>query len=199
MNVRRFGDDKRGVTAIEFAILLTPLSLFLMTGIEMAYQGYATSVLQGTVSEAGRSTSLDGADTAAVATYVKSRLTPFSDETNIAIEVAAFEGFGKIGAPEKITTDKNGNGQYDPAGPDCFTDDNRSKTYDTNTAGRAGKGDAEDVVRYKVTMKLNRLTPAAPLFFMPEDMPIERTTYVKNEPYDKVVAPPTECGLPKAT
>ena len=187
--------DRRGVTAVEFAIIAAPLSLMILGGIDLAYQGYVTTALQGTTYSAGRSASLENATVSGIETYVRNELGSIASGPDVVIEAASFENYGSIGKPERITTDVDQDGQYDAGDGDCFTDDNANNNYDSASQGRQGLGSAEDVVRYRVRLTYPRLTPLAARIGMADPLTIERTTFIRNEPYAGTVPPRTLCGV----
>ena len=192
---RRLHRDEKGVTAVEFAILALPLCTFLFGGLDLAYQAYATAVLQGTVNTAARKATLENASSSVLETYVKAQLRQIAKPSDITVQAAAFEQYSKIGKPEKLTTDVDGDGTYDKLGPDCFIDDNLNNNYDTSSQGRNGIGDAEDIVRYQVTMSFKRLTPLAKVVGMADPVTIGRSAFLRSEPYAGVVDPPVKCGV----
>lgn len=190
-----FARDQRGTTVVEFAVVAVPLCMLIFGGIDLAYQAYATSLVQGTTNAAARMATMEGATAAKVQTYVNAQLASLAPSSSIEITAKNFLTYNKIGAPEKLTTDKDGDGVYDKADGDCFIDDNRNKIYDTASQGATGLGTAEDVVRYQVKVTYNRLSPLPYLAGMGRTVTITRETLMRNEPYAGIVDPPTECGV----
>ena len=193
--LQRLARNARGATMVEFAVVIGPLILMLLGSLDLAYQTYATAVVQGTVNAAGRKATLEGATTADVEDYVKSQLSSIAASSDIQVTARNFLTYSKIGKPEKLTTDVNSNGIYDKNGPDCFIDDNRNGVYDAASQGTSGIGTAEDAVQYTVTATYKRFSPLAPLLGLGTTATITRMTMVKNEPYAGVVDPPTKCGV----
>lgn len=194
-SLKQLRTDQRGVTVLEFAVVAAPLCFLIFGGIDLAYQAYATALVQGTVNSAARMATLEGATASTIQTYINQQLQGIASSQNIQITSANFLTYNKIGKPEKLTTDVNGNGLYDKNGPDCFIDDNRNNIYDTASQGASGLGTAEDVVRYQVSVTYNRLSPTPYLLGMDRSVTITRTTFMRNEPYAGVVDPPTKCGV----
>ncbi|HCJ81802.1 MAG TPA: hypothetical protein DHV50_09890, partial [Erythrobacter sp.] len=52
--LRRIRRDESGATIVEFAIILVPMVILLMGGIELGYNSYVRSVLQGSLNDAAR-------------------------------------------------------------------------------------------------------------------------------------------------
>lgn len=193
--IKRLLKSKQGVTAVEFAIIATPLIALLFGTLELGYQAYAITMVQGTTYAAARQATLENATEAAVRAYIHDQLKGIAKPEDITLEASAFRDYNKVGQPEKITTDKNGNGRYDKADLDCFIDDNGNNRYDVASQGKAGIGGAEDVVRFKVDVSYKRLTPITSLLGLSDKVEISRTTFMRNEPYAGVPAPEIRCGV----
>jgi len=95
-----------------------------------------------------------------------------------------------VGKPEKLITDVNGNGKYDPG--DCWQDDNGNGVYDTD-AGKSGIGGADDVVLYSVTLAMPRILPMATLIGLPATQTINVKTTVRNQPFANQASPAVAC------
>lgn len=193
--LKRIARNNDGVAAVEFAAVATPFIVLLLGALDLAYEAYAVSAVQGTANTAARKLTLEGATQANVDTYVRDQLNGIASGTNLQTSASNFLTYNKIGAPEKLTTDVDGDGAYDKEGPDCFIDDNRNKRYDGASQGSSGVGTAEDVVRYQISATYNRLSPFPQLLGMGSSVTVSRTTFLRNEPYAGVVDPPTECGV----
>jgi Flp pilus assembly protein TadG len=187
--------DRTGATAMEFAIISLPLVFLIFGAMDLAYQSYASAVVQGTTQAAARKAVLENATTSAIETFIRAQVKPIATGTNVTVTADSFLTYSKIGKPEKLTTDVNKNNEYDKAGPDCFIDDNLNNQYDSASQGRSGLGTAEDSVRYSVSVTYDRLTPVAKLMGFNNRVTITRSTFMKNEPYAGVVDPPTKCGV----
>jgi len=188
---RRLGRDRRGVTAVEFALISGPMFTIILGSMDLARYAYASSVLQGTLTQAARKAGLENASVASVTSFVNNELKEFAKPANIKLEINSFREFTGIGKPEKITTDIAPLNVYNTG--DCYVDANRNGAYDTQQ-GSSGIGSAEDAVRVKLTMDMNRLSPIAGAFGMGPTIRVERTTFGEIEPYAGVVDPPTRCS-----
>jgi Flp pilus assembly pilin Flp len=189
----RLGRDERGVTIIEFAMIL-PVMLILIMGLsELAYRSYLQSILLGAMQKAGRDSTIQGAAAqtgtidgkvmavvwrvASKATYVSSRLS--------------YSNFGNA-APEPFT-DSNGNGKYDKG--ECFSDINGNGVWDANP-GASGQGGANDVVIYTMNVTYPHLFPLGKWLGWSPTQLIQASTVLKNQPYatQTVVTPVTICS-----
>ncbi|MBY8820690.1 TadE/TadG family type IV pilus assembly protein [Sphingomonas colocasiae] len=186
----RLWRDRRGATAVEFAILLAPMLILLMGALDVAYQLYATAVLQGTVHQASRRASLEDANQTTIDTFVRTSLASITSANNIEIAAVSYRDFTGVGNPEKIVTDTAPIGTINVG--DCWIDANKNGLYDSQQGG-SGLGGAEDVVNYTVTMKYNRITPITKWLGWGNVATITRSTSLQNEPYAGVIDPPKVC------
>lgn len=167
--------DEEGATIVEFAIVLVPLLMLVMGGMDLAYQAYLQSVLQGALNDVARSSSMEAptfdCEGDSVEAKVGCAVTRRSDVVAInatySIEIRNYFDFSGVGRSEKLVTDYNGNGGYDPG--DCFSDLNGNGTFD-ESAGREGIGGADDVVFYKVMLTSPRLFPLQGIFGLPRQL-----------------------------
>lgn len=199
--LRRLRRDRRGVTAVEFGLLAVPLSMLLMGGFDLGHQAYIRSVMQGALTDAARKASVQDPDFAAtgatteeqVANTIKKQLEAITPGATITVTESNFYDFSGIGNPEKLMTDVNGNGEYDAADNDCFSDLNENGKYDMDT-GRDGIGGANDVAFYKADIDMPRLLPVAQLLGFPSDYKMSVAAAVRNQPYGTQKTPPVVCG-----
>ena len=183
--------DRRGSAAVEFAVLSMPLSFLLFGALDVGYQLYASSVVQGTVFTAGRKATLENADRTVIDAFVRQQLVRFAASDKIKITATSYRAYSGVSKPEKITTDTGVIGTVDAIG-DCWIDSTKNDKYDSSQ-GSAGIGGAEDIVIYKVEMDYPYLTPIPNALGFGKIGYITRTTTLKNEPYAGVIDPPTVC------
>ena len=138
--LRRLPRDRRGVAAIEFAIV-APVTIILMMSLsELTYQGYLQAALTGAVQKAARDSTIEGNGTdasaatidGAVKTAIAKVVSPVVWDTTSRQNVAHFADIG----PEYYW-DTNKNGKYDPT--ECFVDTNGNSAWDADpsTTGQA--------------------------------------------------------------
>lgn len=190
--------DKRGVSAVEFALVAPVFITMIIGGLDLGYQAYARSVLQGALNDVARTGSLEGPDLhcsgetteAQIACAVEERSDTVARNATYDFEIKSYYEFSGVGRGEKLVTDYNNNGRYDEG--DCFQDMDENGQFD-EVAGREGIGGADDVVFYDVTLTMPRLLPMASLLGWSNEYKIRATTAVRNQPYTRQSVPPTVC------
>lgn len=190
--------DERGAAIVEFALVLVPLLLFLFGGLDLGYQAYLRSVVQGALNDVSRTGSLEGPQlncTGAtveeqIQCAIKARSNVVARNATYTITTKNFYDFSTVGRSEKLVTDYNGNGKYDTG--DCFVDLNGNGAFDTS-AGRSGVGGADDVVFYTVKLSMPRLFPIHKFISTTSNYEINATAAVRNQPYSTQQVPPTIC------
>lgn len=196
--VKRLRRDEQGAAIVEFALVLTPLLLFLIGGLDLGYQAYLRSVIQGALNDVARTGSIEGptfnctGDTVEeqIGCAIQTRSDVIARGATYQITMRNFYDFSGIGRSEKLVTDYNSNGQYDLG--DCFVDLNANGAYDTS-AGRTGVGGADDVVFYEVRLSMPRLFPIHKFIDTTPDYHIYATAAVRNQPYAAQKVPSTVC------
>lgn len=196
--LKQLARDTRGATLIEFAVTATPLCILILGGLDVAYQSYLRSVLQGALNDVARSASMEAPNfncqgesmQAQIGCVIETKTELVARQATYSIRARNFYEFSGVGRGEKLTTDLNGNGLYDEG--DCFEDLNENGEYDED-AGREGIGGADDVVFYEVTVTRPRLVPVVGLFGASPEYNITAQAAIRNQPYARQHHPPTVC------
>jgi Flp pilus assembly pilin Flp len=199
--LRSLRRDARGATIVEFALIAMPLCVLLMGAFDLGHQSYIRSVMQGALNDAARRAAVEEPVFAAggstteerVENTIAQRLQPIAPGAAITISQSNFYDFSGIGNPEKLMRDDNGNGAYDAAHGDCFSDLDEDGEYDTDT-GRSGIGGANDVAFYQADLVMPRLLPVASLIGFSPNYELSVATAVRNQPYGEQRTPPVVCG-----
>ena len=172
--------DSRGATIIEFAMILPALCLILLGTFELGYRMYVSSVLQGALHEAARMATVGNMNNDQIDTHVKQRLHSFSHAATITTSIDSYDDFSQVNVPERVTQDTVPLGQYNTG--DCYEDYNNNNRYDVDR-GRSGQGQADDIVRYRVSISYPRMFPVAGFFGWSNTDTIAANTVLRNQPY----------------
>lgn len=200
---RRFGADSRGMALTEFGLILVPLMIVLLGAFDLGYQSYVRAVVQGVLNDVARTAAVENPNLSGYAgatiedrieTALEARINEIARNATYDITTSNYYEFSGVGGSEKLVTDNNHDGDYDAADNDCFEDLNENGQFD-ETAGRTGRGGADDVVYYQVTVTMPRLLPVSGLIGVPENYTIRAQAAVRNQPYADQRTPPVECGI----
>lgn len=190
--------DERGATIVEFALVLLPLCIVLIGFLDLGYQSYLRSVLQGGLNDVARTASVESPQFATteatlqerVETAIKGKMGGLGKDGTFVIKTSSYYSFAGVAKPERLVTDVNGNGAYDSG--DCWQDTNPNDSFDLD-GGRSGIGGASDVVFYDVTLTIPRFLPMAGLLGISDDYEINATTAIRSQPYADQEQPEVEC------
>jgi Flp pilus assembly protein TadG len=184
--------NERGVSIPEFGLLLIPLSLMLLGGLDMAYQVYVRAIILGSLEQAARMTTLQTVDSATVEAAIEAQIRRIVPNATIQITKGSFYQYSDINAMERITLDKNNNGNLDSG--DCWEDVDHDGSRNLVRAGRENSiGGADDIVRYNVAVSYRRLLPIYRFISLPETASLSATTMVRRQPYEGQGTPPLGC------
>lgn len=197
--IRRLRTDNRGVALTEFGLISIPLMVVLLGAFDLGYQSYVRAVLQGALNDISRTAAVENpafgtdGDTVEeqIAAAIEERVNGIARNATYTIEQTNYYEFTGVNASEKLITDFNGNGEYDDG--DCFEDLNDNGNFDSQ-AGRTGRGGADDVVFYEVTVVMPRLVPVTGLIGVPSNYTIEANAAIRNQPYANQEVPETVCA-----
>lgn len=199
--VPRLRRDRRGVTAMEFALITPPMMLLLMGGLDLAHQSFVRTVMQGALNNIARTAAVEdpiiqargSTITEQVQNAIRDRILTIAPRASVEVTQESFFEFSNIGNPEVLMRDNDGDGQYDAADDDCYEDANRNDIFDTDT-GIQGRGDANDVVFYTATVQMPRLIPVHTLLPVSPTVTLQQQTAVRNQPFGVRPIPPVVCG-----
>jgi Flp pilus assembly protein TadG len=188
--LRRIARETDGVTLVEFAMILPALLLLIFGTLELGWRIYASSVVQGALHEAARRATVGDLTNTQIDAIVRQRLAQFSHAATIVTSTKSYDDFSQVATPERITSDTAPVGQFNVG--DCYEDFNNQ--YDLDR-GRTGLGNADDIVRYQVTLSYPRLFPFAGLAGLSTTETITSETVLRNQPYAgrSVPTPPVRC------
>lgn len=186
-------DDQRGASAVEFALVLPVLLIALMGVLDLAYNMYTASLLQGAIQSSARASTLEGAaaNTGAIDAQVTKAVRDIAPGATLTFKRKSYPSFSTANKPEDYT-DTNKNNRCDAGEP--FEDVNGNGTWDLDQ-GKSGLGGSRDVVLYLVAVTYPRPFPVAKLLGGAADFTIQAQTVLANQPWDNVQksAPVANC------
>jgi Flp pilus assembly protein TadG len=178
--LRRLRRDSSAVTIVEFAMVVPVMLLLLLGLFDLGYRAYASSVLQGALHDAARMATVGGYSMTQIDARVKTRLSNFATRSTVTTTTASYYEFSGVSQPEKIVSDTVPLNAYNAG--DCFEDVNGNNSYDTDR-GRSGTGNADDIVRYSVTITFPRILPMGALMGWGNNQTLTSNTVLRNQPY----------------
>lgn len=165
-----FQRDRKGATAVEFAMIAGPFFFFLMALIEIAAVFFASTVIENAVLESAREirtgqVQAGGMDADGFREAVCERVEVIADCARLEFDVRVFQDFDAVAPTDPL----NGDGELDPD----------SMGFDP--------GDAGDIVMVRVFYRWPLLMPN--FFGRLSNLPgnerlITSATVFRNEPWD---------------
>lgn len=185
-----------GATIVEFG-LITPVMLLMLMGLmEVCYESYVQSTLNGAIRKAGRDAGIQGGQQnwTTIDQTVLTQVQRVAGSASIVNSVhQSYSSFSKVQVPEPYT-DSNNNGKYDAA-TECFTDVNGNQTWDSDQGVGGQQGGASDVAVYTLTIKYLRPFPLVKLAGLSTYANMTAQTILRNQPYtaQSTTSPKTCC------
>lgn len=183
--------DRRGVTAVEFGMVIPVMAMLMMGLGDLLYQSYVKELLTGSIQKAARDATIQGGaqQTDAIDAKVLTVMSSIMKQPtqSCATSPAArtycstrlsYATFTAVG-PEPFD-DTNGNNLHDPG--ECYTDVNGNGRWDAEP-GASGQGGANDVALYTMRITYPRLFPLASLIGLSSNQTVTAQTLLKNQPY----------------
>lgn len=190
IRLRRLARDRKGVAAIEFALVSVPVVLMLLTLIDLGFRAYLSSQLQGTMDQAARKVTVGGVTTTTITNFVTDRIRRILPGATVQVVPKSYDDFSDVAKPEPITTDTAPIGTYNAG--DCFTDLNNNGIWDSD-GGSAGNGSGDDIVYYVATVSYPALMPLRRFLGWPTTETVTATMMMRNQPYSAQSQPVTVC------
>ncbi len=157
--MRRLVRAEGGATAVEFALILPVLLLFILGSIEMAIVLFIGSSIESAVLEASRYGATRPEEGVSrdqqVLRIINARTYGLLDMDKVDLETLVYDDFDDIGKPEPFT-DLNANLVHDDGEP--YEDVNGNGQWDEDM-GAAGLGEGGSVVVYRITYDWGIVTP----------------------------------------
>lgn len=174
--------DERGSAMVEFGFVAPVLLAIIFGIIEFSGITFAQTLLEGGASQASRfgilgSTPDGSSREAKIRDIIEENAFGIIDADEVRLEALAYDSFAAIGQAEPFE-DANGNGSFDVG--EVFQDINGNGGHDDDQ-GRAGAGNADQVVLYLLTYDWDIMVPIFRPFFG-DQFVLQATTAVRNEP-----------------
>lgn len=179
----RLTGDQRGVTIVEFAMVLPVFLILVMGAMDMAYQMYTRAILSGEMQKAARDSTLESGLTSSSALddKVKAAVKTVTPGASITFSRFSYRTFSDAAAAQAETwVDSNSNGTCDNG--EQYEDANSNGSWDKN-GGKAGQGGAKDAVVYTAAVSYPRLFPISKLIGISPTVTLTSTTVLRNQPY----------------
>ena len=185
--MRGLRSDRRGVTIVEFALVVPVFLLLVMGGLELGYSAYLRTLLEGEMQRASRDRMLEDAVSQrnAIEDRVRSMMHRMAPNAVVTFDRRAFRSYAEVSAPYEPFNDANGNGRCDAK--ETYQDLNGNSRWDTEVGAGDSDGNARDVVVYTVTVRHSRLLPIA-LNPLRGDADIVARTALRNQPFDQTTS-----------
>lgn len=188
--ILRLGEDRRGVTAIEFAIIAPVFCMLLMGGFDTAHSLYMRGALQGIMQKAGRDSALEGSTGSTSQTALDTKVTngvkAIANTATITFTRRFYRSFSQAAAAQAESwTDTNSNGTCDAGEP--YQDANLNSVWDRD-GGNGGQGGAKDTTVYTAVVTYPRVWPLWRYIGGSDQTKIIATTVLRNQPYDTQAA-----------
>jgi Flp pilus assembly protein TadG len=171
--------DCAGVTVVEFALIAPALLLVLAGLYDLGNVLYAKSLLEGSMQQAARNSTIEGAASATIDQRITQTVQNAAPGAVLTFTRKSYSSFSQVSRPEDFT-DVNSNGACDSGEP--YEDANGNSTWDTDR-GKTGQGSARDAVLYTARMTYPLPFPALSLLGYPNSMTLTAQTVLRNQPY----------------
>ena len=178
---RRLRRDATGATAIEFAAIAPALLMVLLGLMDLSYNIYTTTLLEGAIQEAGRDSTIEGAEARGLAidNEVREIVDDIAPNATIEFDRRAYIDYSDVERPEDFS-DTNEDGLCNDGEP--FEDVNANGMWDEDR-GIADMGGARDAVLYTVTVSYPRAFPMMKLLGFDPTVTAQSRTVLRNQPY----------------
>lgn len=173
--------DQRGAAVIEFAIIAPTLMMVVLGLMDLGYNLYAGTLLEGAIQKAARDSTIEGASSSQVLLddQVENVVDDLVHGATVQFTRKAYTNFQDVRRPEDFT-DSNADGSCNDGEP--FEDVNGNHTWDADR-GSNGMGGARDAVLYTVTVTYDRPFPLMKLLGFNSQVTSVARTVLRNQPY----------------
>ena len=182
--LNRLKECEKGVTLTEFGFVGPILILMIMGIFDMAHTQYTHGMMNGAMQSAGRNLTLEtaGANETTIDQAVIDRVKAVAPSSaTVTLEKLSHFEFTDIGEAEEFDDENN---DKICNNNEVFADANGNGQWDANR-GAQGIGGARDAVLYTAYVSYDRLFPMYGLAGMPQQVTLQASTVLRNQPYDE--------------
>ena len=174
--------DQAGATLVEFAIIAPTFMIMLMGAFDLGYSVYLRAVLNGSIHEAARDSTLETgkAAEAAIDDRVESIVQDIAKSAKVDFDRKSYYDVTDVERAETINENAPANGKCDTG--ETFEDENGNNIWDSDV-GAIGFGGPRDIVMYTVTVTYDKLFPLYGLLGMSQEGKMSISTVLMNQPY----------------
>ncbi len=179
--LRRLPADREGAALVEFGLIMPVMLMMVFGALEFGINVYMRSVLEGTMLQAGRNSSLQtgASNQTSIDQMVTTQIKNVMPSATVTFDRDNYPSYSRVNKPEDFT-DSNSNGQYDAG--ECFQDINSNNRWDADLA-RDGLGGANDIVEFTATVSYPSFIPAGRALGLSPTTSITAKTILKNQPF----------------
>ncbi|MCA9916194.1 MAG: pilus assembly protein, partial [Anaerolineae bacterium] len=147
---------------------------------DLGYNMYSNTMLIGSIQQAARNSSIEGADTAEQDAIVTKAVHGVVPNAQLEFSRKSYTNFSDVNVAVEFD-DLNGDGTCNDG--EAFQDANLNGTWDQDR-GVEGSGNARDAVLYKVTVHYPRAFPMAGFIGLDDNYTVSTVTVLRNQPYN---------------
>jgi Flp pilus assembly pilin Flp len=185
---KRLFRNQSGATLMEFGLIAPPMMLMLIGTMELGHGYYVRTVLNGSLRDAARDSSLEAASAATAQTTIdlklKNTIKKIAPTANVEIKRRYYKTFSNAAAadPEPIIANSDSNGDTKCDIGERFLDINNNGTWDED-GGDSGQGGARDIVIIKAVVSYKRMFPLDKMMGISDGVTIISDSILANQPY----------------
>lgn len=184
--IAKFISNEDGVSILEFALIAPVVMMMVMGTMDIGHSLFVRATLDGTVQDAARSSSLEGATSLIqqdlIDERVASTIRELAPGANVTVSRRYYKTFSKaaLARAEEVNEQSPGNMKCDRG--ESFKDAKGNGVWDAD-GGTDGQGGAKDIVIITFQVSYPRLFPLAAMFGWPANVEMESNSILANQPY----------------
>jgi Flp pilus assembly pilin Flp len=184
--IAKFISNEDGASILEFALIAPVVMMMVMGTMDIGHSLFVRATLDGTVQDAARSSSLEGATSLIqqdlIDERVASTIRELAPGANVTVSRRYYKTFSTaaLARAEEVIEQSPGNLKCDRG--ESFMDANGNRVWDAD-GGSDGQGGAKDIVIITFKVSYPRIFPMAPMLGWPANVEMESNSILANQPY----------------